>query len=87
MENTKLSIKGIALASAILWGFAVLVVGLANMKWAGYGSAFLGVVSSVYPGYGAEPTIPSVATGALYGALDGGIGGGIFAFIYNLFRK
>ena len=46
----KLSIKGLALASGILWGVAMLGMGLANLIWGGYGQQFLQTMSSVYFG-------------------------------------
>ena len=33
----KFSVKGLALASGILWGLAMLGMGLANLIWSGYG--------------------------------------------------
>jgi hypothetical protein len=39
------------LASAILWGLAMLVMGLANLIWGNYGQQFLQTMSSVYLGY------------------------------------
>jgi hypothetical protein len=47
----KLSIKGLALASGILWGVAMLGMGLANLIWSGYGQQFLQTMASVYFGY------------------------------------
>jgi hypothetical protein len=43
----KLSIRGLALTSAILWGLAMLVMGLANLVWGNYGQQFLQTMSSV----------------------------------------
>jgi len=37
----KFSIKGLAFASAILWGVAMLGMGLANLVWGSYGQQFL----------------------------------------------
>ena len=80
----KLNIKALAIASGAIWGSAMLMVGLANMMWPGYGAAFLEVVSSLYPGY--EPGgFGQAINGTLYAVVDGAIGGAIFAWIYNLF--
>jgi len=49
-QAMKLSIKGLALASGILWGVAMLGMGLANLIWGGYGQQFLQTMSSVYFG-------------------------------------
>ncbi|MBN1688247.1 MAG: hypothetical protein JW893_04030 [Candidatus Omnitrophica bacterium] len=83
----KLSVRGAAYACGLIWGGCVLLVGLANMAWAGYGQAFLDLAASIYPGYHASPTLPSVLVGSAYAVLDGGIGGVLFAFLYNLFAR
>ena len=80
----KLSIKGLAMASGIIWGAAMLFMGLANMVWPSYGIAFLEVISSVYPGY-VPGGFGATIIGTLYAAVDGAIGGAIFAWVYNLF--
>ncbi|MAE63503.1 MAG: hypothetical protein CMJ18_04465 [Phycisphaeraceae bacterium] len=79
----KLSIRALATTVAILWGGAVLLVGLANLIWPSYGGAFLEVVASIYPGYHASGTIGSVIVGTLYAIIDGAVGGLIFAWLYN----
>ncbi len=81
----KFSIKGLALASGILWGLAMLGMGLANLIWSGYGQQFLQTMASVYPGYHAIRSIAEVIVGTLYGTVDGLIGGAIFAWLYNQF--
>jgi TRAP-type mannitol/chloroaromatic compound transport system permease large subunit len=75
------------LASAILWGFAMLGTGLANLIWGGYGQQFLQTMSSVYPGYHATRSVAEVVVGTLYGVVDGLIGGAVFAWLYNQFAK
>lgn len=80
-----LNIKALAVSAAILWGTAVLAVGLANMLWPDYGLSFLRVVASIYPGYTADGSLSQVITGTLYAAVDGLIGGAIFAWLYNRF--
>jgi hypothetical protein len=47
----KINVKALAVASAILWGAAMLGMGLANLIWSGYGQQFLQTVASVYSGY------------------------------------
>ena len=81
----KFSVKGLALVSAILWGLAMLVMGLGNLIWSGYGQQFLQVMSSVYPGYHATRSLADVIVGTLYGVVDGFIGGAVFAWLYNQF--
>ncbi len=81
----KLSLKGLAIAGAVVWGGSLLVVGLANLIWEGYGVAFLNFAASIYPGYDVEGDIRQVIVGTLYGLCDGAIGGLVFGFIYNMF--
>ena len=81
----KLNIKAFMLTSCILWTACVLIVGIGNLIWSGYGSIFLQLVASIYPGYDVSPTIGSVVVGALYAVVDGAIAGLVFAWLYNLF--
>lgn len=83
----KLSIKSLAFSCAILWGTALLIVGLANMIWPAYAMDFLEVIGSIYPGYQAGTGASSVIIGSLYGIIDAGIGGAIFAWLYNFFAE
>ena len=83
----KLSIKGLAITTAIIWGSAILIVGIANLVFPGYGINFLEVVGSIYPGYKPGTGFASVIIGALYGAVDAGIAAAIFAWLYNLITK
>lgn len=75
--------KGLALTGALLWGAAMLFMGLANMAWHGYGQDFLKVMASVYPGYHAVASFSQVLLGAVYGLVDGLVGGFVFAWVYN----
>lgn len=83
----QLNVVALGAAIGLVWGAAILVVASANMIWPPYGSDFLALVASVYPGYRAGSGIGSVITGALYGVVDGAIGGALFAWLYNLFAR
>jgi len=79
----RFNIRALALASAVLWGGSVLLVGTANLIWVGYGQHFLEALSSIYPGYNATRSVADVATGTFYAILDGLLCGGIFGWLYN----
>ena len=81
----KLSVKGLAITAAIIWGAALLIVGSANMMFPDYATNFLEVIGSVYPGYHPGTGFSSVIIGSLYGIVDAGIGGAIIAWLYNFF--
>ena len=81
----KLSLKGLAIAGAIVWGGGIFCIGLANLASESYGVAFLEVAASIYPGFDVERDLGQVIVGTLYGALDGALGGFVFGFIYNRF--
>jgi len=83
----KLSVKGLAITAAILWGGAMLIMGSVNMMFPGYATNFLEVIGSVYPGYDPSTGISSIIIGSLYGVVDAGIGGAIFAWLYNLISE
>lgn len=80
-----ISLKPIALSSAILWGGAMLLVGLAHMADPSYGADFLRIMSSVYPGADTTATLGRVLLGTVYGFVDGGVAGLLFGLLYDAF--
>jgi ABC-type phosphate transport system permease subunit len=84
-EKMKLSLKGVALAAGILWGLALLMTGVVNLIWPGYGEAFLKLMASVYPGYHANSSVGDLIVGTLYALIDGAVCGLLFGWLYNLF--
>lgn len=83
----KLDPKALAYVGAALWGGSVLFVGLVNLSNPGYGSEFLNVLGSVYPGYHPAHTVESVLIGTGYGLLDGAIGGWLTGWLYNRVQR
>jgi len=81
----KLSLKAITIAGAILWGGAIMLVGLINLSRPGYGLDFLQMTSSVYPWFHDSHTLSSVLIGTIDGLVDGAIAALIFAALYNTF--
>jgi hypothetical protein len=80
----KLSIKALAVASALLWGGCLFLVGIGHLLVGSYGVAFLDAMSSVYVGFHATQTMTSVLIGTLYGLVDGAVGALIFGWLYNI---
>lgn len=79
----RFNIGVLSLTVGLFWGAAILLVGVSNLIWPGYGRAFLELAASIYPGYTAGATVGQVVIGTLYGLVDGAIGGAIFAWLYN----
>jgi len=80
----KLDVWAFTITVAVIWTGVVLLVGLANLIWPGYGQSFLDVVASVYPGYQVDGSFGQVIIGSLYALVDSLVVGAIFALIYNL---
>ena len=80
----KVSLKAIAIAAGVLWGGAILLLGVINLASPSFGLSFLQVISSVYPGFHVSRTIGDVLTGTVYALIDGAIAGLVFGWLYNL---
>jgi hypothetical protein len=80
----RLSLKGMATASALLWGGGILCLGLLHLASPSYGAGFLEGVSSIYPGFHGARSLGDALVGTGYALIDGGVGGSVFAWLYNL---
>jgi hypothetical protein len=80
----KLDLKALTVAFAILWAGVVLLVGMANLMWPGYGKSFLLILASIYPGYAASGSFGDVIVGSLYALVDAAILSLVFGWLYNL---
>ena len=80
----KLDVRAFGLACGILWGFAMLVLGLIN-TFNTWGAEIEQLMATVYIGY--KPTILGSIIGGIWGFLDAGIGGLIIAWLYNKFSR
>jgi hypothetical protein len=80
----RLSLKSMAISGALLWGGALLFVGLINLARPDYGVAFLEVMSSVYPWFHASRTIGDVLIATVDAFTDGAVAGLLFAWLYNM---
>lgn len=83
----RFNVTALGLAAGLIWGGAMLLVGIANSAWPNYGRAFLDIVASIYPGYRPGTGAGSVITGTLYALVDGAIGGVVFGWLYNLLAR
>ena len=81
----RLSLKAMVIAGGILWGGAILLVGVINLADPNYGTNFLQMTNSVYPWFHATHTFRSVLIGTLDAAVDGAVAALIFAGLYNFF--
>jgi hypothetical protein len=80
----RLSLKGMTSASALLWGGAILFVGLINLVRPTYGVSFLQAISSVYPWFHVSRSFVDVMIGAVDGLIDGAVAGFLFGWLYNI---
>ena len=81
----KLSVKALMFASGIGWALIVLVVGILNMIFAGYGAAYLQTLAAPFPWYSASGGIGDLIIGIIWALVVGGVCGIIFALLYNAF--
>lgn len=79
----KLNIKALAVGLGISWAVCMLFVGWASIF--GWGTKFVGMMSSVYIGF--TPSFLGGIIGAIWGFIDGAIGGAIIALVYNVIVK
>jgi len=83
----KLDVRAMAITMGVFWGGAVLATEAVNLIAPNYGSGFLKMISSVYPGYKCRRTARQVALGAAYAVADGASSGLMFALLYNRLAK
>ena len=79
----QLSLRATAIAAGLVWGGAILIVGLINLADPSYGMSFIQMTSSVYPWFHASRNIGNVIIGTVDGLIDGALAGLIFALLYN----
>ncbi len=81
----KLSVKALMFASGIGWGLVLLIVGVLNMIFEGYGKAYLDPVAGVFVWYDVSGSIGDLIVGIVWALVVGGVCGIIFALLYNAF--
>lgn len=80
----KLSLWGFAAAGGLLWGGALLCVGIMNLIIPSYGTEFLRVMSSVYPFFHGSGGVGNILIGSIDGLVDGAVAGFLFAWLHNI---
>ena len=85
--GNSLSVRAFAVTVGIFSAACVFMVGLINLIVPSYGLTFLWWISSISPGFHADPTIIFVLIGTTYALLEGLLAGGFIAWIYNLVSK
>ena len=83
----RLSVKAMTIAAGLLWGGAILCVGMVHRVDPSYGVSFLEMTSSVYPGFHSAGTAGTLAIGTIEGLIDGGISGLVLSLLYNAFAR
>ena len=81
---SKLDVKAFGLACGIMWGVAMLLLGIIN-TFCAWGSGIERIMATVYIGY--KPGLLGSAIGGIWGFADAGIGGLALAWLYNKFSK
>jgi hypothetical protein len=74
----KLSVKGLALASGILWGASIFLA-------RGYDGRLIAQLNHFYIGY--SYSVVGAFVGLVWGFVDGAVCGAIFAWLYNALAK
>ncbi len=81
----RLNLKAFMLTVGSFGALAIFLTGIGNLAVSGYGTDFLQVFASVYPGYQASGAFGDLIVGTVYAFVDGAVSGLIFAFLYNVF--
>ncbi|NIP79016.1 MAG: hypothetical protein GWM90_07365 [Gemmatimonadetes bacterium] len=80
----RLSVKGFALAGAVVWGVGVFLAGLLAILEPDWGARYMELLGAIYPGVEGT-SFGAVIIATLYAVVDAGIGCAVFAWLYNRF--
>ena len=83
----RIHVTAFGIVVGLVWGLAILFVASANLVWPSYGSIFLELIASIYPGFHPGRGVGSVVIATLYGLVDGAIGGAMVACVYNWLER
>ena len=81
----KLSIKPLVVAGALFNALHFVFVAVLNFIWSPYGGTYLGMLTSLYPGYSPEAGPISIIVGGFYALAAGAAAGALFGWLYNSF--
>jgi hypothetical protein len=81
----QLSIRSLAIVAGLIWGGAILCLGLIHLAIPSYGASFLEGIGSIYPGFHGARSFGDAVLGGAYALIDGAAGGLIFGWLYNFF--
>jgi hypothetical protein len=82
MDGCKLSPKGLGMSLGVLWGLALLIMGLLAYVYS-FGRPFVDAMAIIYLGY--EPSILNSILGGVIGFAEAYIVGFLIAYLYNAF--
>lgn len=80
----KLDVRAFGLATGILWGGCMFLLGLINTYYK-LGGAIEQTMGTLYIGY--KSTLSGSIIGGIWGFIDAGLGGVILAWLYNKFSQ
>jgi hypothetical protein len=75
--------RALSLATGFLFSVLTFLIGLGGLASPGYGSGWLDVAASIFPGYANGGTIVDLIVGALYAFVFGVVVGWSIAYLYN----
>lgn len=81
----QLSLTGMTIAVAVLWGGGVAIVGMVNLAQPGYGFRFLEMIDSIYPWCANATGWKWILMASGCAVADGAIFGFLLAWIHNRF--
>ncbi|MFC1576199.1 bacteriophage holin [Candidatus Omnitrophota bacterium] len=76
----KLDVKAFGIACGIVWGLAMLSLGLLN-TFTAWGEGVEKAMATLYIGY--TSTVLGSIIGGVWGFFDAGVGGAVVAWLYN----
>ena len=80
----RISTRALALTVGLVWGGGIAFVGLVHLAVPAYGTTFLELTSSIYPGFHGARNLGDALIGIVWGFADGAGGGLICGWLYNL---